>query len=53
MSLLTAITGISTSFISLAPEDIDDGIRRALQTVGELAGAIAATCSCSRTTARR
>jgi PAS domain S-box-containing protein len=29
------ITDISTEFINLAPEEIDDGIERALQTIGE------------------
>jgi PAS domain S-box-containing protein len=32
------ITSISTQFIDLPPEKIDDGIQRALQAVGEFAG---------------
>jgi PAS domain S-box-containing protein len=33
------ITEISTEFINLAPEDVDRGIRKALQRVGKFAGA--------------
>jgi PAS domain S-box-containing protein len=32
------ITDISTEFINLAPDQIDDGIQRALQTIGEFTG---------------
>ena len=32
------ITGISTQFINLEPEDVDQGIHDALQTLGEFAG---------------
>ena len=32
------VTGISTKFINLTPEEVDQGIRDALQTLGEFAG---------------
>ncbi len=32
------ITGISTEFINLAPDQVDQGIVRALQTIGQFAG---------------
>ncbi|HEX2978756.1 MAG TPA: PAS domain-containing protein, partial [Anaerolineaceae bacterium] len=32
------VTGISTEFINLPPDQVDDGIRRALQLIGEFSG---------------